>query len=427
MIPLTASIFRPPELSASAVVAVAATLTSLTLLKCIAFPGDYRVKTRDTPWIPSPRKTLLPQLSAYEIRALPYPPDALPGARDVETPYGSIRVYEWGPEDGERVLLVHGISTPIVALGNLAHELVGRGRRVMCFDLFGRGYSDAPLGARYDAQLYTTQMLLVLASSHLPWLSPPGFHLVGYSLGGGLSVAFTRYYPNLVRSLTLVASCGLIRPHHIGWRSWLYYSSGLLPEWLVQQLVRRRIRPQREVSENVEQEVSGTDIVAAEARKEVLVNGDGDSNGGTGFDSAMISQRWPGVTVSEVVRWQLDHHEGFVMAFLSTIRNAPIYAPQEDWCALSVLLQERRIDSTTAVDLSNKKVMEPGLCGGKVLLVLGEDDPVIVRHETVEDAEAVLGADVLEVAVLPGGHELPITNSAGVAGTLEWFWRHREN
>ena len=41
---------------------------------------------------PSPLTTVLPKLSKEEIAKLPYPPDALPGARDVATPYGSIRV-----------------------------------------------------------------------------------------------------------------------------------------------------------------------------------------------------------------------------------------------------------------------------------------------------------------------------------------------
>lgn len=63
------------------------------------------------------------------------PLDVLPGARDVSTPYGSMRVYEWGPEDGHKVLLVHGISTPCVSLGGLAHALVDRGCRVLIFDL----------------------------------------------------------------------------------------------------------------------------------------------------------------------------------------------------------------------------------------------------------------------------------------------------
>ena len=83
----------------------------------------------------SPLKTLLPTLSEDEQQELPYPPDALPSARDVQSPYGSMRVYEWGPLDGKKVLLVHGISTPCIALGAVAHSLVDRGCRVMTFDL----------------------------------------------------------------------------------------------------------------------------------------------------------------------------------------------------------------------------------------------------------------------------------------------------
>ena len=40
----------------------------------------------------SPLTTVLPKLSKQEVSKLPYPPDALPGARDVATPYGRIRV-----------------------------------------------------------------------------------------------------------------------------------------------------------------------------------------------------------------------------------------------------------------------------------------------------------------------------------------------
>ncbi len=86
----------------------------------------------------SPRETSLLQLSGDELNKLPYPPDALPGARDVDSPYGSIRVYEWGPEDGEKILLIHGISTPSIALSDLAHKLIAKGCRVM---LFGTDYS----------------------------------------------------------------------------------------------------------------------------------------------------------------------------------------------------------------------------------------------------------------------------------------------
>lgn len=81
----------------------------------------------------SPRAKTLPRPSGDELEELPYPPDALPGARDVDSPYGSIRVYEWGPEDGEKMLLIHGISTPSIALTDLAYKLVEKGCRVMLF------------------------------------------------------------------------------------------------------------------------------------------------------------------------------------------------------------------------------------------------------------------------------------------------------
>jgi hypothetical protein len=83
----------------------------------------------------SPRSTVLPEISESQNQELPLPPDVLPGARDVASPYGSMRVYEWGPEDGPKVLFVHGITTPCIALGGLAHALVDRGCRVMLFDL----------------------------------------------------------------------------------------------------------------------------------------------------------------------------------------------------------------------------------------------------------------------------------------------------
>jgi hypothetical protein len=169
----------------------------------------------------------------------------------------------------------------------------------------------------------------------------------------------------------------------------------------------------------------GADIVAAESVQSV--NGDGDANGGAGFDSAVISKTRPHVTVSSVVAWQIDYHEGFVTAFLSTIRNAPIYGPQEDWGPLSALLEARRQGSRSsrATDNASGSETEAGLEGGKVLIVLGEDDGVIVKNEIIEDARGVLGADGVEFVILEAGHELAFTSSAGVATSIEGFWKRQ--
>ena len=62
-----------------------------------------------------------------------YPPNAVPGVCDVETFYGSMRVYEWGPEAGEKVLFVHGDATPSLVFSKIAQGLVDAGYRVMLF------------------------------------------------------------------------------------------------------------------------------------------------------------------------------------------------------------------------------------------------------------------------------------------------------
>ena len=107
---------------------------ALGVAACAALAVAVRALPRKPPRrvIPSPR-AFVDDLSLQERAELPYPPNALPGGRDVETPYGTIRVFEWGPEAGERVMLVHGISTPCIFLGDLAWELARKGFRVILF------------------------------------------------------------------------------------------------------------------------------------------------------------------------------------------------------------------------------------------------------------------------------------------------------
>ena len=86
--------------------------------------------------VASPRDSLLPHISPEQAAALPYSPTLLPGGRDVLTPYGTMRVYEWGPEEGRRVILIHGDTTPAPILGVIADGLARRGCRVLIFGKF---------------------------------------------------------------------------------------------------------------------------------------------------------------------------------------------------------------------------------------------------------------------------------------------------
>ena len=134
--------------------------TALTLLALVLLSLALDRARRPIPrMIPSPRDTLLPNISSAQAAALPYPPDILPGARDVTTPYGTMRVYEWGPKDGDKVLFIHGDTTPAPMLGPVARNLVERGCRVM---IFGMCTGPATKLARLRATLRAMTIMLNL-------------------------------------------------------------------------------------------------------------------------------------------------------------------------------------------------------------------------------------------------------------------------
>jgi pimeloyl-ACP methyl ester carboxylesterase len=361
---------------------------------------------------PSPGPPIsAPSPPAESQTSHPYPPSALPNPRRLLTPYGALQIHEFGPPTGEKVLFLPGISTPCVALSSLATHLAQNGYRVMLFDYFGRGYSDAPDPATvpYDEGLYSAMILMALAGSELSWTGDEAFHLVGYSLGGGLAAAFARRWPRMVRSLGLLCSGGLIRRDvHVGVQSRLLYSRGWLPERLIRWLIRRRITP----VERREGGASVVDGIREEARRLGKEKKESDASGGNTFDNAVLAH---GRTVAEVMGWQVREHRGFVGAFVSTIRYAPIYDQREIWGELGRELERRR-----------KEEGVPGLKEGRVMLVLGEADGVIVKEELVEDATKVLGEDGIEVVQVEGGHEVPFTKGREIGDILMRFWTGEE-
>ena len=108
-------------------------------------------------------------------------------------------------------------------------------------DLWGRGYSDNPQDLPQDERLFASAILIALSSSNLCWTGSSSFAIVGYSLGGGIATNFTSYFPSLVSSLILIAPSGLVRKGHVSKLSKLLYASGILPESLVESIVKRRL------------------------------------------------------------------------------------------------------------------------------------------------------------------------------------------
>ncbi|KAJ6529517.1 Alpha/Beta hydrolase protein [Mycena vulgaris] len=135
-----------------------------------------------------------------------YPEDWAGEGRYAEFPLGRTGYWLAGPESGKKIVLIHGLSVPALVWAPLVPQLVEAGHRVLLYDLYGRGYSDAPAAATYDASLYVTQLALLL--QHVGW---PRTRLMGVSMGGGIAAAFVATFPDLVENeVVLVASAGLV-------------------------------------------------------------------------------------------------------------------------------------------------------------------------------------------------------------------------
>ncbi|KAK2610396.1 hypothetical protein N8I77_003830 [Diaporthe amygdali] len=335
--------------------------------------------------------TLIPFISAEEAATMAYPPDALPGARDIDTFYGAMRVYEWGPADGEKVLFVHGDATPCLIFSNIAQGLVDAGHRVMLFDLWGRGYSDTPLYCRHDVRLFASQMLLALMSSPLSWMgNGTNLSIIAFSLGGPISLAFAGAYPSSIRSLVLLGPAGLLRNLPDGYDDQLMHQPELAPS---RESIREKVRQILAVAP------FGPALdIQLDQRRVVPVE--------TGPSRVEKSFNMQGI-----LQWQFDHHQGHIHSFQDTIRYGPLQN-EDSWRKVCDMITGRTRSDTA---LSNSKL----------LVFFGRDDGVVVGEETTEDILKLLPPSHLQIEYLPGGHGFPYPNSKKITETVLSFWNPR--
>ena len=178
----------------------------------------------------------------------------------------------------------------------------------------------------------------------------------------------------------------------------MYSTRGLMPEWLVQRLVAKRLWSGPETARTIEPGPrTGAHALDHDEQK-----------GHLRTQAVYTSSRLcllpnnPHSTVSNVVDWQILHHKGFVPAFISSIRYAPIHNQHHRW---SVIAQN----------------MADGIGDLKhVRLVLGELDPIVIADEIIEDATKILSKDRVIVHIVKGaGHEVAIDSAEEIVGVLE--------
>lgn len=110
---------------------------------------------------------------------------------------------------GAPVLLIHGSGPGVSAWANwrLVIPELARRARVIAPDMAGFGFTDRPVGARYDMETWVAQ-----AVSLLDALDIDKADLVGNSFGGALALALTIRHPQRVRRLVLMGSVGVKFP-----------------------------------------------------------------------------------------------------------------------------------------------------------------------------------------------------------------------
>lgn len=133
------------------------------------------------------------------------------------------------PGAGTPVLLIHGIGSSSDTWGELPERLSAQGIAVLAVDLPGHGDSSKGPG---DYSLGS------LASTLRDLLDDRGVeraHLVGHSLGGGVSMQFTYQFPDRVASMVLESSGGLGEEAFTGLRAAALPGSELAIKWAINQ------------------------------------------------------------------------------------------------------------------------------------------------------------------------------------------------
>lgn len=294
-----------------------------------------------------------------------------------------------------------------MTLTHIAHGLVAqRGCRVLLFDLFGRGYSDGVGDLPYDERLFVSQALCVLASSPLSWTGDEALDVMGYSLGGGIAVHFATTFPAMVRSVVLLAPAGMIRAENFGLAARVVFRSGWVPEGVLEVISRWRLK--RPIADAAKRKPRAAG--AAAASKVVLP---GDKMVEATVTSEIVDEKTTTTTtgagegpnelqknVLKFVNWQVEHHAGFVSAFMSTLRFAPMLGQHIAWAKLA-----HRKPKT-------------------VCLIFGEGDEIVNEEDYREDVAPLLGGDdhVVWAKSVGGRHDFPMVHPEETLKRIFEFW-----
>ena len=100
---------------------------------------------------------------------------------------------------------------------------------------------------------------------------------------------------------------------------------------------------------------------------------------------------------------------------MSSLRFGPITGQHADWKRIAERLSAQNASSGERYGIE-------GLHNGKVLIIAGRRDALIVQDELVEDATEILGENNVRFEFVDAGHELPVSKSNEIVDFISAFW-----
>ncbi|CAF3707256.1 unnamed protein product [Rotaria sp. Silwood1] len=126
----------------------------------------------------------------------------------IELSFGTVH-YIYHPSSSSTSLplniFVHGYSTPMEMWQYIYPTFVNDNQPCLIYDIYGRGWSDAP-HVPMNIDIFVCQLAELLYALNLPYEK---YNLFGVSMGGAIIQRFTELYPSRVSKLILCCSAGL--------------------------------------------------------------------------------------------------------------------------------------------------------------------------------------------------------------------------
>jgi len=132
-----------------------------------------------------------------------------------------------------------------------------------------------------------------------------------------------------------------------------------------------------------------------------------------GLDCASnMSEVVPSYAIAD---WQSRNHPGFVYAFISSFRKAPLFDQTETWKKVRRCINEKTLGEDSASGTSYKD-------NGQVCVVIGDEDVVIKHREVLPSIFQCLDEKNVRVKIIDkAGHDIAIKKGKEVANFMADF------